>query len=449
MVLSIFRVETLTTSCFSSKITLLVNELAKSGTTSMQQQIKSADRFLIRNINQSVLLNLIRAHAPVSRPQLATLSGLSQVTVIKITNNLIDRQFILEKEYAESTGGRRAGLLEINPEGGFAVGLMTQPDSLTAVILNLNSDPVYSQQWNITLRDNSPQGIDLLSRCVEQLIRESNVPREKIIGAGIGMSGLIDGERGYCIDSWMLNWQNVEISRPLEDRLGIPAFLDNDVNCLATYAKLFGQGQPYRHFLVVSIGQGVGLGIVINGDLYRGSFGGAGEFGHTAVITEGRLCECGNHGCLETYLSNAGIVKNYLEYVLSNTYGLETGFQEPTIHELVEQAGNGDEAAKAAFQRAGILLGVSLANLVNIFNPECIVLSGPDTDASILANNLLLAPMHQGFKKHLFSQIGKDLYFVVERRGFESWARGAGSLVLRHFFASPAHVHSERTLVLS
>src|SRR3989442_6572188 len=106
----------------------------------MQQQQRPADRFLIRSINQSNLLNLIRAPSPISRPQLATLSGLSQVTVIKITSNLIDRHLILEKEYAESTGGRRAGLLEINPEGGFAVGLIPHSSSLIAVILNLNGD---------------------------------------------------------------------------------------------------------------------------------------------------------------------------------------------------------------------------------------------------------------------------------------------------------------------
>ena len=401
---------------------------------------KNADRFLIRSINQSVLLNLIRAHGPISRPQLATLSGLSQVTVIKITNPLIERHLIQEKDYAESTGGRRAGLLEINPEGGFAVGLIPQQYSLTAVILNLNSDLVYSQQWNITLRDNYPQAIDLFVQCIEELFSNSGLPREKIIGAGLGMGGLIDAERGWCIDSWMMNWRNVEISQPLEDRLGIPVFLDNDVNCLAVYEKLFGQGQPYHHFLVVAIGGGVGLGIVINDDLYRGAFGGAGEFGHTAVTTEGRPCVCGNHGCLETYISDSGIVKNYLEYVHATTYTLAEGIQEPTAFELVERARNGDKAAMAAFQRAGILLGVSLANLVNIFNPECIVLSGPNTDASMLAGDLLLEPMRQAFKQHLFSQIGKDLHFIVERLGFESWARGAGSLVLSHFFASPAHV---------
>jgi N-acetylglucosamine repressor len=413
----------------------------------MQQQIKSADRMLIRNINQSILLNLIRARAPISRPQLATLSGLSQVTVIKITNNLMERHLIQEKEYAESTGGRRAGLLEINPEGGFAVGLIPQQSSLIGVILNLNSDLVYSQQWNIPLRDHDVQAINFLGQCVEELFSQSGIPREKIIGVGIGISGLIDAERGCCIDSRLMNWQNVEISRPLEDLLDIPVFLDNDINCLTIYEKLFGQGQPYQHFLVVGIGSGVGLGIIINGDLYRGAFGGAGEFGHTTVTAEGRLCECGNHGCLETYISDSGIVKNYLEYVRTTTYSLEEGTQQPTAFEVIERARNGDEAAIAAFQRAGLLLGVSLANLVNIFNPECIVLSGPDTDASILAGDLLLEPMYQALKQHLFSQIGRDLHMKVERLGFESWARGAGNLVLRHFFASPAQVHSERTLV--
>jgi len=415
----------------------------------MPEQIKSADRFLIRSINQSILLNLVRGHAPISRPQLAMLSGLSQATVIKITNNLIDRHLILEEEYAESTGGRRAGLLEINPEGAFAVGLMAQPTSLTAVILNLNSDPVYSQQWDIAMRDNYPQAIDLVAQCLEELFSKSGISREKIIGVGLGMGGLIDAENGCCVDSWIMNWQNVEISRPLEDRLRIPVFLDNDINCLAIYEKLFGQGQPYHHFLVVAVGRGVGLGIVINDDLYRGASGGAGEFGHTAVTTEGRLCACGNSGCLETYVSDAGIVKNYLEYVRSNTYSLEMGVQELTTHEVLGLARNGDEAAKAAFHRAGILLGVSLANLVNIFNPECVVLSGHDDDASILCGDWLLEPMHQEFKQHLFSQMGRDLHFIVERRDFESWARGAGSLVLRHFFASPARVHSERALIRS
>jgi predicted NBD/HSP70 family sugar kinase len=412
----------------------------------MQQHLQPADRVLIRGINQSTLLNLIRTEAPISRPQLATLSGLSLVTVIKITANLLERNLIQERDFAESTGGRRAGLLEINPEGGFVVGLIPQPESLTAVIVNLSSELVCTRQWDILLHGDYQRAMDLIVQCWEELFHESHIAKEKIIGIGFGMSGLIDAERGFCIDAWLLGWKNVEISRPLEERIGIPVFVDNDVNCLAVYEKLFGQGQPYDHFLVVAIGRGVGLGIVTNGDLYRGAFGGAGEFGHTAVTTEGRFCDCGNRGCLETYVSFPGIVRNYREYAQTTVYSPITGSSEQTLLEIVERARNGDQAAEAAMQRAGTLLGVSLANLINIFNPECIILSSPDLN--IMTDDLLVGAMHQEIKQHLFSQMGKDLrFFTVEQLGYESWARGAGCLVLRHFFVSPARIHAGRSLI--
>lgn len=411
----------------------------------MQQHVQPADRVLIRGINQSTLLNLIRTEAPVSRPQLATLSGLSLVTVIKITASLLERNLILERDFAESTGGRRAGLLEINPEGGFVVGLIPQPESLTAVILNLNSELICTRQWDISLYGNYPQAMELIVQCWEELFQESQIAREKIIGIGFGMSGMIDAERGFCIDASLLGWKNVAISRPLEERIGIPVFVDNDVNCLAVYEKLFGQGQPYDHFLVVAIGRGVGLGIVTNGDLYRGAFGGAGEFGHTAVATEGRFCECGNRGCLETYASFPGIVRNYREYAQAAAYTAGTDSSDAALFEIVERARTGDQAAKAAMQRAGTLLGVSVANLINIFNPECIIFSSPDLN--ILTDDALVGAMHQEIKQHLFSQMGKDLrFFTVEQLGYESWARGAGCLVLRHFFVSPARIHAGRSL---
>jgi predicted NBD/HSP70 family sugar kinase len=411
----------------------------------MQQNLVSADRFLIRGINQSTLLNLIRTEGPISRPQLASLSGLSLVTVIKITAGLLERNLILERDYAESTGGRRAGLLEINPAGGFVMGLIPQPASLTAVILDLSSELIATQQWDLPLRGNYEQAMEFIGQCCEEFFRESRVEREKIIGIGFGMSGLIDAERGFCLDATMLGWKGVEISQPLEKRLGIPVFVDNDVNCLAVSEKLFGQGRSYQHFLVVAIGRGVGLGIIANGDLYRGAFGGAGEFGHTAVTTEGRFCDCGNRGCLETYASFPGIVKNYVEYAQLTTYNLATSSPERTLLDIVERARSGDQAARAAMQRAGLLLGLSLANLVNIFNPECIVLSTPDLN--ILTDDLLLGAMQQEMKQHFFSQMGKNLrFFTAEQPGYESWARGAGSLVLHHFFGSPVRVQAGRSL---
>lgn len=411
----------------------------------MQQHLLSADRFLIRGINQSTLLNLIRTEGPISRPQLAALSGLSLVTVMKITAGLLERNLILEKDYAESTGGRRAGLLEINPAGGFVVGLIPQPASLTAAILDLSSELITTRQWELPLYGNHDQAMALIGQCCETLFQESHVAREKILGVGFGMSGLIDAERGLCMDAPMLGWKDVEVSRPLEERLDIPVFVDNDVNCLAVYEKLFGQGKAFHHFLVVAIGRGVGLGIIANGDLYRGAFGGAGEFGHTAVVVDGRFCDCGNRGCLETYTSFSGMVKSYLEYAQQATSHLTGSEPEQTLLQIVERARGGDPAARAAMQRAGVLLGTSLANLVNIFNPQCIILSTPDLQ--ILTEDLLLGAMQQEMKQHLFSRMGKDLQlFTTEQPGYESWARGAGSLVLHHFFGSPVRVQAGRSL---
>lgn len=412
----------------------------------MQQHVQPADRVLIRGINQSTLLNLIRTEAPISRPQLASLSGLSLVTVIKITTSLLERNLILERDFAESTGGRRAGLLEINPAGGFVVGLIPQPASLTAVILNLSGELVSTRQWDLPLHGDYAQAMELIVQCWEELFQESQIARDNILGVGFGMSGLIDAERGFCIDAALLGWKNVEIGRPLEERIGIPVFVDNDVNCLAVYEKLFGQGQPYDHFLVVAVGRGVGLGIVTNGDLYRGAFGGAGEFGHTVVTSDGRFCECGNRGCLETYVSFPGIIRNYREYAQTTEKDSSAGSAEQTLLEIVKRVRGGDQAAKAAMQRAGILLGMSLANLINIFNPECLILSSPDLN--ILTDDVLVGAMHQEIKQHLYSQMGKDLrFFTVEQLGYETWARGAGCLVLRHFFVSPARIHAGRSLV--
>ncbi len=402
---------------------------------------------MIRGINQSLVLNLIRAYAPISRPRLAALSGLSQVTIIKIVNALLERQLVLEREGMESTGGRRAALLELHPEGGFAIGLIPQPDSLTAAIVNLTGKLVAARQWSLALAGQQQQALDLMAACVEELLAESLLPRGRVIGLGLGLSGLIDSEGGACLQSHILGWKELLIREPLEQRLGLPVFVDNDVNCLAISEKLFGLARPFNHALVVAIGRGVGLGLILNGDLYRGAFGGAGEFGHTVVAFDGRRCNCGKRGCLETYVSEAGIVQNYLEAVQGASavpLQLDPAWPQPApaLSEVIARARAGEEAARAAIGRAGLLLGVALANLVNLLNPECILLSSPDTSLGV--SDLLLDSLRATFEQHVFAQMGRDLRFLtVKKPGYETWARGAASLVLRHFFAPPAQLRAE------
>jgi N-acetylglucosamine repressor len=218
------------------------------------------------------------------------------------------------------------------------------------------------------------------------------------------------------------------------------------VSCITTYEKLFGWGSSYENFFTVVLGRGVGLGLVLNGVVYRGATGGAGEFGHMVAVPGGRRCECGKRGCLEEYISFRGIIANYRERNYKETIPFNMPLnsasdqavrsEERMIHELFERASGGDELAAQAFQQSGELMGIALANLVNVLNPECIVLTGEGA----FAEQAMFQSMEAVLRQNLFSQLGKDLCLLVEPLvGYESWARGAAALVLHRFFVLPAH----------
>jgi N-acetylglucosamine repressor len=401
----------------------------------MKSKTGPANRQLIRDINQNSLLNLIKTEGPVARTRLAELSGLSLATISYITGDLLERNLLLESGAAESTGGRKPVLLEIQPEGGFSIGLKLTEYEIIAVILNLNGEIVYSERYPFELRDHGKEAISLLADQVHSLIGRSGLDRFKMIGLGLGMPGLINSAEGVCVDSPILGWYDVAISEPLGNLLKMPVYVDNDVNSLAIYEKLFGQGQPFDHFLTITIGRGVGLGLVINGDVYRGGLGGAGEFGHTTVVIEGRQCECGNLGCLEAYASDWGIVQTAYEMNGKIVPANILQAPGPEVSQLLDQARAGDKVALEAFRLAGKLLGVSLANLVNVFNPQLVLLSG----SGAVAGAILFDPMHQALEAHTFARLGQEMRIAIEPAGDESWARGAASLVLRQFFLSPVN----------
>ncbi|MDB5082662.1 MAG: hypothetical protein JWP00_4586 [Chloroflexi bacterium] len=401
----------------------------------MRQKTGPANRQLIRDINLNSLLNLIKTEGPVARTRLAELSGLSLATISYITSDLLDRNLLLESGAAESTGGRKPVLLEIRPEGGFAIGLKLTEFSVVAVILNLNGEVVYSERFSLELREQGQAAIALLGEQVQAFILRSGLAHQKMIGLGCGMPGVISSEDGTCIDSPILGWRDVAISAPLGALLKMPVYVDNDVNSLAIYEKLFGQGQPFNHFLTITLGRGVGLGLVINGDVYRGGLGGAGEFGHTTVVIDGRRCECGNLGCLEAYASDRGIVQTYYEKNALEAPASLLKEPEKEALRLLEKARSGDQTALEAFKLAGTLLGISLANLVNLLNPQLVLLSG----SGAVAGSILFDPMHEALKAHTFSRLADQMRMTTETAGDESWARGAASLVLRQFFLSPVN----------
>ncbi len=208
----------------------------------MTAKVPSADRKLIRDINQNQILNLIRLYAPISRPQLATRSGLSLVTVLDITNELITRKIVTESGFAASTGGRKATLMELSADGGYAIGLMVREHEVVGVVLNLQASIICAQHWNVTLLNRSSEAVELLSEKIEGLIAEATIPRERVIGVGCAISGYVDADRGVCVDSWQLGWHHFELGIPLAERLKVPVFVDNNVSCVTCYGNSSDMG---------------------------------------------------------------------------------------------------------------------------------------------------------------------------------------------------------------
>lgn len=396
----------------------------------MEQESIVAEHRGTRDTNLNRLLNLIRLKAPVSRPELAVASGLSPATVLALTNELNERGLVIETGTASAPRGRRPALLEIDPAGCYAIGLMIREYETVGSIINLHGSIVASLHWDLRLNEQGDEVIERIAALVRELIARNEVAPGRIIGVGCAVSGYVDSQSGICVDSWQLGWHDFALGPLLAKRLGIPVLVSNNVTCISCYELLFGRGQIHQTFLTVALGRGLGLGIVLNGEIFSGSTGGAGEFGHTVAVMDGRRCECGNRGCLEEYVAHRGVLATYRELLNAG------GFTEarPELEQLLHSSSE-DQLATMALQKAGRLFGAGLATVVNLFNPACIIITGE----GIEYGKRFFEPALQTLREHTFSRLASSLSVDLEPwSGYESWTRGAGALVLSQFLFAPA-----------
>jgi glucokinase-like ROK family protein len=394
----------------------------------------TANRQLIRAINRSTVLNVVKSEGPVSRTEIVRLSGLSPATVSEITADLIAEGLICEKTAGDSTGGRPPILLTLTQDAAYVVGLKLAEGHVSAAITDIEANILSTLTVPAAGMHAVERAVVTLGKVVEQVIAEASVPRERVTGVGIGLAGVIDAEGGLCRFSPILGWRDVPLKQLVEERIGIPVYIDNDVNTLAMAEKWFGAGQDVDDFLVVTVGRGVGLGIVVNGQFYRGTRGGGGEFGHTVLAPDGPLCDCGKRGCLEAYVADPALVRAAQEAVArSELSGVSA--DELTVEQVTELAQAGNETLRAIFGQAGEILGMGIANLLNILNPALVIVSGE----GVRAGDLLFEPMREAVARCVFDGLEQDTEIVIQDWGDEAWAWGAASLVLQEIFKSPIH----------
>lgn len=380
----------------------------------MAQRLRSGNRRMIREINQSLVLGIVRERGPISRTEIAQAALLSLATVSGITGEMIAEGLIYEEQQGSSTGGRRPILLALNRQAGLVLGVKLSESQLIVALTDLGAHVVTRQAAPLD-DDRSPAAVVEKLGGIVDLLRAAH-PAKRIFGLGLGMAGVIDRRAGCCRFSPFLRWRDVPLRALLEERLGLPVVLENDVNTLAMAESWFGAGAGVHDFLVVTLGRGIGMGMILNGQLYRGGGGGGGEFGHLTIDPDGPRCECGKKGCLEAFASEPAVLRR-----VRAALG-----RDASMVEAVELARAGDCAVAEIFAETGRTLGLALACLVNLFNPPLLIVGGEG--AYVL--DLLRGPLEETLRAHAFDGFFEQLRLVAEPWGDDAWARGAASLML-------------------
>jgi predicted NBD/HSP70 family sugar kinase len=375
-------------------------------------------------------LNTVKTYGPIARSEIARRTGLSPATITGIAAELIEADLIFEKATGDSSGGRRPILLALNPNGGYVIGIKLTEKQAIGALTDLQATVIAKQAEE--LDEISPQGVvKTMSLLAAGLLRSAGLPKKKLLGAGLGLAGIVNSERGLLRVSPYFHWKDLPLRDMLQESLGVPVYIDNDVNTLTLAEKWIGAGQGIDDFLTITVGRGIGMGIVANGQFYRGARGGAGEFGHTVVDVDGPTCDCGKRGCLESFVSDPGLL-----HMADEAYQRgELPQPVNSVAGLAILAEQGNPAARAIFERAGDIFGQAVANLINIFDPQRIIIGGE----GVHAGKLLFDPMQAAIRCHVMPGLAGDTEIRIEPWGDDAWARGAASLVLRELFESPVH----------
>ncbi len=400
-------------------------------------------RQLGKQINSKLILNLIKA-GPISRAEIAAESGLSAATVSNLTSELIDQGLIRESGVGEATRGRPPVLLSLVSNARFVVGVKVMPGSLVAVVTDLDAEVIAHRELkysgtplhqNASLDATPTEVVEQVARLVDEVIKDAGIERTDLLGVGLGLAGFIDSNAGVCRYSPFFGWRDVNLASPLTLALGLDVYLENDVNSLTIAEQWFGHGRGYEHFVVVTVGRGIGVGFVLNGRFYAGHEGGVGELGHVTVVPNGPTCSCGRQGCLEMMASDRALIQAAGESIADGKLAVLTDSRDITVEELVAAADAGDDTARSLIAESGRWLGIGLATIVNLLNPELIIVAGEGVEAG----DLRLGPMREALREGRFDSLGTDTKLVVESSGDVTWARGAACVVLSEFFRSPLH----------
>ena len=378
-----------------------------------------------RKINRQIALNLLRHLQPMSRADLARHSGLQRSTVSAIVDQLIDEGWVTEGAIGRLPRGRRPRFLHLNVERAGILGVDLRPETTTVGLANVDARFVAQTSWPTP---SEPE------RFVRELVRtvatlRSAHPRIVCEGMGVSLPGRVD-DSGRLIFAPNLGWRDVELKSQLEAAVGLPVALENAANACALAELWFGNHPEHlRHLVAVTVSEGIGVGLLVNGQLVHGANAMGGEFGHASIDVNGPLCSCGKRGCWERYGSNSAAIRYFLEHTGDGDPA--SGEARPRFDDIVKLADEGDARAVDALERQGRSLAIGLAALATGLAPELIVIVGDVTAAWHRLGPIVAEEV----KRRTLPQAKTRI--VATDRAAQPRLRGAVTLVVQQHFGAP------------
>lgn len=409
----------------------------------MRRQYRTGDQALVREMNLSTVLRCLQDSAPLSRSQLAEVTGLNKTTVSSLVEELFELTLVHEVGLDTSRGGRPARLLDLNPRAGYVIGVELGVDFISVLV----SDFVGTVIWRTHI-DTDPENpkdelIGLLLEAIDEARTVDAVQGANILGIGMALPGMVDVRNGILLFSPNLQWRNVDLRHIVQSHTNLPVLVENDANAAAIGEHLFGIAHRVHDFVFVVVHIGLGAGLFLNGNLYRGAGGIAGEIGHTSITTDrGRPCRCGNRGCWETFGNQYSLeerVRALLEVGHESLIPeLQSANDEAALTPalIAEAASQGDSVALEALDETGRMIGLGIANLINIFNPNLVVIGGTMSDAG----EHLLPAIDAVIKERTLIEMQQQVEVKLSAFGANASVMGAVALVVRTTLLQPTRV---------
>ena len=367
----------------------------------------------------------------MSCAELSELFDKSIPSIAKAINELIDEGFVVEQGFAPSSGGRRPLLYSIKPDAMYILAIAMDQLSTRIQLLDLFNHPV-AEALLIDLKlHTNPDALGILVKNINRYIAKAPVSKDKIAGIGIGMPGFVNVLEG--VNYTYLDTGGKSLTQYLTDETGLATYIDNDSSLIALAEQKFGIAKSQKDVMVINLGWGIGLGMIVKGEIYRGHNGLAGELSHIPLSDDDTLCVCGKRGCLETAASMLVVSEKAIEGIRSGRVtSLKTTDISPSKalgDAIMEAAANGDQFAIELLTDAGYKIGKALAILIHIMNPKTIVLSG----RGARAGKILLAPIQQALHKYCIPRLAESTELLVSDLGFDAELIGAAVLMMENF----------------